>query len=182
MCNRSKERHSTRQVRQRLGHAVAASQVKQRRIMRQQMRRLSSEGSSQTTAVGTGDAAPVDDNNAVPTVPAAAGAALAGATAAATSSQPAPSTFPVQILRVGKNSTGKALTCSHCKSQIQLVMYSDEPASLYIVLRHSQHSNADGIVCHGPSSGERPVSVTFPSTTGACTRQTSLLPTPQGAQ
>jgi hypothetical protein len=57
--------------------------------------------------------------------------------------------------RVGSNSTGEGLTCSKCAYKMQLIVFTAQPDRMIIVLTHSNHTNLEGLISHGPGSGER---------------------------
>jgi hypothetical protein len=67
------------------------------------------------------------------------------------------------IKRVGKNSTGEAVTCADCQYRLQLKEFRKRPGCVYLVLNGSKHTDSDGSVAHGPSSGQHVVQKRAPA-------------------
>lgn len=61
------------------------------------------------------------------------------------------------IQRVGKNSTGEAVTCAGCKYRLQVQVFRQRPESLFLVLTCCLHTSESGQIAHGPQADQQAV-------------------------
>jgi hypothetical protein len=69
----------------------------------------------------------------------------------------------VVIKRVGKNSTGEAVTCAKCQYRLQLKEFRKQPGCLFLVLTASSHTNSAGVIAHGQHSDQLVVRKSAPT-------------------
>jgi hypothetical protein len=148
ICNRSRDSHRGRRAKQQLGHAAAANNVQLKRKNQKQWKKEVAASVSANPGVGV-SGAPGSAHTSTSAADASASAALCNSLSATARAS--------HIQRLGKNSTGEALTCAECRYQMQLIAFKANTSKLFIVLAYCGHTNDNGNVCHGPGSGAAPV-------------------------